>query len=70
MCYALTRIGNQQQIYNFRLTKLNEWRREGSRHFGNKKKAYLKAKFEEIEINSKIKYAGDLYRGIIEFRRG
>jgi len=30
-------------------------RPEGSRHFRNKKKEYLKAKIEELETNSKIK---------------
>jgi hypothetical protein len=30
-------------------------RRDASRHFRNKKKAYLKAKIEELETNSKIK---------------
>jgi len=33
---------------------LNNVRREVSRHFRNKKKAYLRAKIEELEINSKI----------------
>jgi len=33
---------------------LNEVRREVSRHFRNKKKAYLRAKIEELETNSKI----------------
>ena len=34
---------------------LNNVRREATRHFRNKKKAYLKAKIEDIETNSKIK---------------
>ena len=34
---------------------LNKVRHEGSRQFRNKKKAYLKAKIEELENNSKIK---------------
>jgi len=34
-----------------------------SRHFRNKKKAYLKAKIEELETNSKIKNIRDLHRG-------
>ena len=34
---------------------LNNIRREASRHFRNKKKAYLKAKIEELETNSEIK---------------
>jgi hypothetical protein len=29
-------------------------RREANKHFRNKKKAYLKAKIEDLEINSKI----------------
>ena len=43
---------------------LNNVRREASRYFRNKKKAYLKAKFEDLETNSKIKNIRDLYRGI------
>ena len=34
---------------------LNSVRRVVSRHFRNKKKAYLRAKIEELETNSKIK---------------
>jgi hypothetical protein len=34
---------------------LNNVRRDASRHFMNKKKAYLKAKIEEHETKSKIK---------------
>jgi hypothetical protein len=33
---------------------LNNVRRDASRHFRNKRKAYLKAKIEELEANSKI----------------
>ena len=33
---------------------LNNVRRNDSRHFRNKKKAYLKAKIEELETNSKV----------------
>ena len=43
---------------------------EASRHFRNKKEAYLKAKIEEFEINSKIKNIRDLYRGISDFKMG
>ena len=46
---------------------LNNVRREASRHFRNKKKAYLKAKMEDLETNSKIKNIRDLYRGINDF---
>ena len=46
---------------------LNNVRRRASRHFRNKKKAYLKAKIEELETNSKIKNIRDLYKGISDF---
>ena len=48
---------------------LNNVRRGASRHFRNKKKAYLKAKIEEFETNTKIKNIRDLYRGINDLRR-
>ena len=37
--------------------------------FQEKKKAYLKAKIEELETNSKIKNIRDLYRGINDFKK-
>jgi len=49
---------------------LNNVRREVSRHFRNKKKAYLRAKIEELETNSKIQNISDLYRGINDFKMG
>ena len=49
---------------------LNNVRSEASRHFRNKKKAYLKAKIEDLETNSKIKNIRDLYRGISDFKKG
>ena len=49
---------------------LNSVRREDSRHFRNKKKAYLKAKIEDLETNSKIKNIRGLYRGINIFKKG
>ena len=49
---------------------LNNVRRDASRHFRNKKEAYLQAKIEELEINSKIKNIRDLYRGINGFKKG
>ena len=49
---------------------LNSVKREVSRHFRNKKKAYLRAKIEELETNSKIKNIRDLYRGINDFKKG
>ena len=33
-------------------------------------KEYLKAKFEELENNSKIQNIRDLYRGISDFKKG
>ena len=49
--------------------KLNNVRREAGRHFRKEKKAYLKAKIEELETNSKIKNIRDMYKGINDFRR-
>ena len=48
---------------------LNNVRRDASRHFRNKKKAYLKVEIEELETKSKIKNIRDLYRGINDFKR-
>ena len=44
---------------------LNNLRRDASRHFRNKKKAYLRAKIEELETNSKINNIRDLYRALM-----
>ena len=52
------------------LDNLNNVRRDASRHFRNKRKAYLKAKIEEIETNSNINNVRDLYRGINDFKKG
>ena len=41
-----------------------------SRHFRNKKKAYLKAKIEELGTKSKVNNVRDLYRGINDFKKG
>jgi hypothetical protein len=49
---------------------LNNVRRHASRQFRNKKKAYMKAKIEELETNSKIKNVMVLYRGIKDFKKG
>jgi len=49
---------------------LNNVRCEVSRHFRNKKKAYLRAKIEEIETNSNIKKIRDMYRGVSDFKKG
>ena len=48
---------------------LNNVRHKASRHFRNKKKAYLKAKIEELETYSKVNNVRDLYRGINDSRR-
>ena len=48
---------------------LNNIRRDASRHFRNKKKAYVKFQIEELETNSKINNVGDLYRGINDFKK-
>ena len=48
---------------------LNNVRRETSRHFRNKKTAYLKAKIDEFETNSKMKKITDLCRGINDFKK-
>ena len=40
------------------------------RGFRNKKKAYLKAKIEELETNSKFNNVRDLCRGINDFKKG
>ena len=56
---------NQSSVDN-----LNNLRCEASRHFRNKKKAYLKAKIEDLETNSKIENISNLYRGIHDFKKG
>jgi hypothetical protein len=43
---------------------------EATRHFRNKKEQYLKAKFQELETNSKIKNIRYMYRGINDFKKG
>jgi len=49
---------------------LNNVRCEVSRHFRNKRKAYLRAKIEELETKSKIQNIRDLYRCINDFKKG
>ena len=49
---------------------LNNVTRDASRHFRKKKKAYLKAKIEELETNSKTDNLRDLYKGINDFKKG
>jgi hypothetical protein len=47
---------------------LNNVRRDASRYFRNNKKAYLKAKIEELENKSKVKNIREFYRGINYFK--
>ena len=54
---------NQSKVDN-----LSNVKREASTYFRKEKKAYLKAKFEELETNSKIKNNRVLYRDIIDFK--
>ena len=49
---------------------LNNVRRDASRHVRNKKKGYLKANFEKLDINSKINNIRDLHRNINDFKKG
>ena len=63
----MQRIHDQSQS---NVDNLNNVRRDASRHFRNKKKAYLKAKIEKPGTNSRIKNIRDLYRGISYFKKG
>jgi hypothetical protein len=56
---------NQSNVDN-----LNNVRREAGRHFRNKGGEYLKGKVNELEANSNAKNIRDLYKGIIDFKRG
>ena len=58
-------ISSQSNVDN-----LNNIKRDASRHFRNKKKAYLKVKTEELETNSKINNVRDLSRSINDFKKG
>ena len=49
---------------------MNNVKRDASRHFRNEKKAYLRAKIEELETNSKINNIRDLYMGINDMKKG
>jgi hypothetical protein len=50
--------------------KMNNVRRDASRHFRNKQKAYLKAKIEELETKRKIHDIRDINKGINYFKTG
>ena len=56
---------SQSNVHN-----LNNIRRDASRYFRNKKKAYLRAKIEELETNSMNNNIRDLYRGINDMKKG
>ena len=56
---------NQTNVNN-----LNRVRNEDGRHFRNKEKEYLKAKIDEHKTDSKFKNIRDVYRGIIDFKKG
>ena len=62
----MQRIQNPSQS---NVDNLSNTRRDASRHFRNKKKAYLKVKIEEPKTNSKINNVRDLYRGINDFKK-
>ena len=49
---------------------LNNARCDASRHFRNKRNVYPRAKFEELETNSKIKIICYWYRAISDFKKG
>jgi hypothetical protein len=53
-----------------RIDNLNKARREVIRHFKEKKKAYLRARIEELEPNCKNKNIRDLYMSISDFKKG
>ena len=60
-----------QQLYDpnqSNVDNLNSVRNEARRHFGNKKKEYLKAKFDELETNNKTKNIQDFHMGINDFK--
>jgi flagellar basal body rod protein FlgC len=53
------------------LGNLNNARQEASRHFRNKKREYLKAKINELEIRKiRNKNIRELYRRINNFKKG
>ena len=59
----------QDQSHN-NVDILNNIRREVSRHFKEKKKAYLRDKIEELETNSKIQTLETCIGASITLRRG
>jgi hypothetical protein len=61
-------LGKEYRSFS-NVDNLNDVRRDASRHFRNKKKAYLRAKIKELETNSKIYNIRDLYRGIYKVKK-
>jgi len=55
----------QSNVHN-----LNNIRHKVGRHFRNKEKTYLKAKFEEPETNSTVKNIKEMYKGINDSKKG
>ena len=51
------------------IDNLNSIRRDASRHFRNKKKAYLNVKVEEPETNSKINKVRDFIGALMTLKR-
>jgi hypothetical protein len=49
---------------------LNNVRRDASRHFSNKKKAYLKAKIEELEKTVRLRMSGTCIGSLMTSKRG
>jgi hypothetical protein len=58
---ALVKVSSPFYLSILMSFPLNSVRCDASRHFGNNKKAYLKAKIEELETNSKLKNVSDMY---------
>jgi hypothetical protein len=58
-----------QYLKQNKLDNLSKARREVSRQFRKKKKEYRKARFDNLETNSKILYIGVLYRGINNLKK-
>jgi hypothetical protein len=52
------------------IENLNKVGRDVSRHLRNKKKAYMKAKIEELETNSKLKKSEGLVSGHKRLQEG
>jgi len=58
-----------QDPNQFYVGDLNNVRREGTGHFRNKKREYLKARIDELETNNKNKNIRDLHKCISDFKK-